>query len=113
MTMRQPLCAPAVNPKAWMSRSRSMACAALLAAATMLPAWPAHGSDGPTSGTPVRQSAALPLPEIPYLQTTPWLGWAPYRNGLKIDTLQLPRSPFDDAVDHDMCPRPPAALPIS
>jgi len=86
--------------------------AILFVAAAVLPAFPAHGMESPI----VRQvnqgaAGALPLPPILHLETTPWLDWAPIRNGLKIDTLQLPRAPFDGRAGEDFCRR--AALPMS
>ncbi len=97
--------------KFWTSRPRAIAYAAVVAAAAMLPALPARGSDAPPSGIRAeRAAAALPLPATPYLETTPWLSWEPYRNGLKVDTLQLPRLRFNGAVDDDFCRQ---RLPIS
>ena len=100
--------------KFWTSRPRAIAYAAVVAAAAMLPAVPARGSDAPASVTMAqRAAAALPLPAIPYLETTPWLSWEPYRHGLKVDTLQLPRLRVNGAVDDDFCRQRPLGLPIS
>ena len=73
--------------------------------ALLLPA-PAHGHDGLARDRGSRSEVVLRLPKDPYLETTPWLEWTPYRHGLKVDTLQLPRSPFDDAT---ACNTPPTS----
>ncbi len=87
--------------------------AVLFVAAALLPVFPAHGMES-SKVKQVNQGPAgtLPLPPIPHLETTPWLDWAPIRNGLKIDTLQLPRAPFDERAGEDFCHRQ-AALPVS
>ncbi len=100
MMTDQPLSPRAEKLKFWISRSRGVAYAVALAAAALLPAVPAHGSEAPASGMMVqRGAAALRLPATPYLETTPWLNWEPYRHGLKVDTLLLPASPLDHRLD--------------
>jgi len=65
---------------------------------------PAQGNDGIARDRVSRSEAALRLPKNPYLETTPWLEWTPYRHGLKVDTLQLPRSPFEDSIADNAAP---------
>src|SRR5689334_22136855 len=76
----------------------------LVSALTFLLPVPAHGHDSMGRDTGSRSDVVLRLPKNPYLQTTPWLEWTPYRGGLKVDTLRLPRSPFEDAT---ACNTPP------
>lgn len=78
----------------------------VVSALTFLPPVPAHGHDGTARDSVSRSEVVLRLPKIPSLETTPWLEWAPYRHGLKVDTLQLPRSPFEDAT---ACNTPPTS----
>jgi hypothetical protein len=108
----------ALSPRAdklkfWTSRPHAIAYAVVVIAAAILPAVPARGSDAPAPVMMVKRAAALPLPGIPYLETTPWLSWEPYRQGLKVDTLQLPRLWFNGEVDDDFCRQRPLGLPIS
>ena len=99
--------------KCWTSRPRAIAYT-VLAAAAMLPALPAHGSEAPPSGIRAkRAAAALPLPAIPYLETTPWLIWEPYRHGPKVDTLLLPVTPLGGRLVDDHRRGNPLDLPTS
>jgi hypothetical protein len=113
MMISQPIFAPAEKQKLRTSRFCKTACAAVLTVVALLPAFPAHGSDGHQArSTGLQSTVALPLPPIPYLETTPWLSWRPFRNGLKVDTLQMPRSPHEWPPEDDLY-WPPLALPIS
>ncbi len=105
---------PAEKLKFRTVRSRSSACAVVLAAAAILPAAPARGSEAPLSRmTAEHAAAALPLPAVPYLETMPWLSWQPYRHGLKVDTLLLRGSPLEREFAHDPGLRNPLDLPTS
>lgn len=99
------------------SRGRGIrtAGALIVVAAALLPTFPADGKDASAAVRSLIQRPvdALPLPPIPYLETTPWLEWAPIRNGLKVDTLQLPAPPFGGASDDELCRHRTVGLPIS
>jgi len=105
---------PIFARKRWTPQFRKIAAAAVLIGASLLPAFSAYGSDSwPSTPGTQRSTVALPLPSIPYLEATPWLNWAPYRNGLKVDTLQLPRSPQQKSTDDELRPWWARDLPIS
>jgi hypothetical protein len=101
--------------KASTARLIRSAAALLLILASVLPAVPALGMDGLAQKPTVqRPPTSFPLPPIPFLETTPWLEWMPIKNGLKIDTLQLPRTPFDGRfVGDGRSPHRTVALPVS
>jgi hypothetical protein len=114
MIKGQPISARMDKPKISGSRSIRIVGTAVLLATALLPTFPAYGMDTPAPTPSVRRSVdALPLPPIPYLHAMPWLEWAPILNGLKIDTLQLPRTPLDGAVGDDICSHRSVALPTS
>jgi len=103
------------KPKLSRARGIQIAGALIFVGAALLPTFPAHGKDASAIANSLvkRPADALPLPPIPYLETTPWLEWAPLRNGLKIDTLQLPAPPLGEPADDELCRHRSGGLPIS
>jgi hypothetical protein len=70
----------------------------ILFAITFIVPMPAHGRDAEPGAIARKSEVILPLPANRYLETMPWLEWVPYRRGLKVDTLQLPRLPYDGVI---------------
>ncbi len=63
----------------------------LLAGVLSLASFSAYGIEDSRPGLPAASSSPqIILPPIPYLDTMPWLTWAPAGRSMKVDTLLLP-----------------------
>ena len=114
MLRNQRISAHAGKLRIAVSRSIRIAGAATFVAVALLPIVPAHGSEGqPPQQPTTRTVAPLPLPAIPYFEKAPWLSWPSFGKGLKVDTLQLPRSPLDGTADEDISHQQQFSVPVS
>jgi hypothetical protein len=63
---------------------------ALLASALAMPSMAAWGMDSSPRTAAAKPGDMLPLPPIPYLESTPWMKWSAGAPTLRIDTLMAP-----------------------
>jgi hypothetical protein len=63
---------------------------ALLALALAMPSVAAWGMNSAPKAAAAKSNDRLPLPPIPYLESTPWMQWNATAPMLRIDTLMAP-----------------------